>query len=267
MRSLNRHTKHNKPYLYRLGILFIPLTVVLFSSRCGAQSTEEKRGLLVSVSRIAVIAPYFGTNTLLGEEPPKEPKSKPRPSLTLSPEQERQRQEYTGYLRKIEAKVREHLPTRLQKRTTLEIVTQEKMEETLKMLDLTPQKLFQNGGRIKGTKFPTGESEALAKLTRQVQADAILLVVLDEPRRTDKTLYVSPTGFYYNSAHVRAKGGFALYLANGTRVLQEPIEVLHPATKIGNRQFLLTDWIEAHEQLIESFLDELVRYLPAKAIR
>ncbi len=265
MQSTNWGANQRKlPILLLRGAVALCLVPLPISSS-SAQSTEEKRSMLASVKRVVVVAPFFGTSTLLGEEPPKAGKTKPRPpSPPPTAEQERQRQTYLEYLHKIEAKMEEHLPSRLQKRTSLAMVTQEQVKEAFKALDMTPQKLFQSGGKIKNTKFPQGESEMLAKLTRQLKADAILLLVLDEPRRTNGALYASGLGFYYESAHVRAKGGFSLYLADGKRVLQEPVEVLHPLTKIGKKEFLLTDWMEAHEQLIENFMDELVRYVPPK---
>ena len=173
--------------------------------------------------------------------------------------------QYVGYLKKIEAHVREWLPERVKVRTPFEVVPAEEVAEGLKDLKLTPEKVFQNNGRMRGSKFAAPDAAVVRQVAARLHADAVLLGTLDEPRRSNgKYTFDLLGGIGYDSPSVSCKAGYYLLLADGTEVLFNPIEVMHPLTSLGKRDFVLADWIETEEQVIENFMDELTRYTPVK---
>ena len=229
--------------------------------------SAKKRDLLASVRRVVVIAPFFGTLTLgrvtlSDKKDGKE--AKPLERKKAGAEAEANLLQYKEYLQKLEAHVATQLPERIEKRTPFEVVSGEELTTAFKELTLAPEKLFQNKGLLRGTRFASPDVSALSKLAKYLHADAILVGTMDEPRRSNGGYYLDMGGLGYNSASVRTKADFTLTLAEGTLVLHETLEVLHPLTKIGKRAFLLTDWIETQDQLIENLMDELIRYTPER---
>ena len=244
--------------LFRPFAAFLALFTFVFLVECPAQADaagDKRRAQLAPVKRIVVLAPFFGTDMLMKAEAPPKPGEKPNPQMT----------QYVGYLKKIEVHVREWLPERVKVRTPFEVVSTEELGAALKDLKLTPEKLFQNNGRMRGSRFAAPDAAAVRQVASRLHADAVLLGTLDEPRRSNgKYTFDVLAGIGYDSPNVRCKAGYYLLLADATEVLFNPIEVLHPLTSLGKRDFVLADWLETEEQVIENFMDELTRYTPVK---
>jgi hypothetical protein len=235
-----------------VGICVVPA----LSARRDAAG-DRRRAQLAKVQRVVLVPPFSGTETLSKFEEQKAHPEKGKPEANLV--------EYAGQLRALEAHAREWLPQRLKARTNFQIVPQEELDAALKELKLTPQTLFQNGGRMKGKSFAEPESAAVRALAQRLHADAVLLSTLDEPRRNSGGYLFDPlSGVSYDNPKVRGKIGFWMLLPDATEVLHQYTEVLHPVSKIGSRTFLLTDWTETQDQIIEDFLNELTRYTPLK---
>ena len=221
---------------------------------------DRRRAQLAPVKRLVVVPPFFGTETLskadaVAASPTSEDK-KANEKLT----------KYVGYLRKLEAHAKSELPARVAARTPFHVVPATELAEGLTALKLTPQQLFENGAKLRGTKFAAPNPEAIRRLAAQLHADAVLLCTLDEPRRsTGKYSYDFVTGINYSPASVRSRAAFSIFLADGSKVLTRAVEALHPLSRIGDREYLLADWLEAEEIAIEEFLDELTRYTPHNA--
>jgi hypothetical protein len=212
---------------------------------------------LAKVQRVIVVPPFFGTETLSKLDAQKEHPGKVAPDAKLIA--------YGGQLRTIESHVREWLPQRLISRTNFQIVPQEELQAALKDLNLTPHALFQNAGMLKGKTFALPDIAAVRTLAQRLHADAVLLSTLDEPRRDTGTYLFDPlNGLSYDSAKVHGKIAFWFLLPDGTEVLHAYAEVLHPVSKLGSRTFLLADWTETEDEIVEDFLDELTRYTPLK---
>ncbi len=225
-----------------------------------AQTTADKKQALAGVHRIVVIPPFFGTPTLLGDDPAE--KRKKRPAPKLSPEKRKEWDTYREYLQKLEQEAEKLLPTRLAKRTRWEVLPKETLKDALKTLELSPQQLFENKGYLKGTKFPPAHKDHLIALAKETKADAFLLTMLDEPLKITGGVVSDGFNLYYETPQVRLRGNFIVVLADGKTLLSEAMEVVNPYTKRGNREYLLTDWQDAQAKLFENFMDELNRYTP-----
>jgi hypothetical protein len=225
----------------------------------GAETTtEKKRAQFAKVHRVAVVPPFYGTGRLTGTEaqPSDSAPANPNPKLA----------EYIDRLRKLRDRTRTLLPERIAARTTYQIVPVEETEAALKALELTPEKLYQNNGRMKGTRFAAPDAAQARKLAAHLHADAVVFDTLDEPRRSPERLFFDPLGgFGVSEEHVSAKIGFWVLLVDGAEPFQRVSDVVHPVTRIGNRAYLFADWQEASDLAIENFLDELTRYTPEKA--
>lgn len=246
----------------------------------------RKRAQLAHVRRIVVIPPFFGTETLSkAAKPGNENKTSPiSASDSTSPAQSNSSRkdnnepaensvgsgtsnpnlrQYTIYLRKLQEDARKVLPERLTKRARFEVVPEEEVTAALKTLQLTPETMFENKGRIKGSKFPLPRAEAIRSVSEALHADAVVLGVLDEPRRANGKYFFDPlSGFSYEPGHVEAHGGFYLMLPEGTEALHGYMRVLNPLSKAGGRDFILPDWIDAQNLMIENLMDEWTYYTP-----
>ncbi|HZO90203.1 MAG TPA: hypothetical protein VFB38_17885 [Chthonomonadaceae bacterium] len=233
---------------------------------------ERKRTLLAHVRRIVVVPPFFGTDTLekaFGpeqEEKPADASNRAKPPSRKPAEPDPRLKEYAEQLRKLEEHARTLLPKRVAARTPFEVVLAAELAKAFKELNLTPASLFQNRGRIRDSRFALPDAEAVRKLASYLHADAVLLGTMDEPRRTNRRYFFDPYNIInYESAHVRSKAGFFVMLADGTEVLHDYVEALQPLSRIGSREYLLADWLDATALVIEDMLDELTRYTPPKS--
>ncbi len=245
---------------------FIKLT--LFSILCllpvsvrADVAGDKKKALIAGVKQIAVAPIFFSSATLFKAQEQK-PSGVPESSGKKRPQSEMDR--YREQLRFLQEDAKKCLLERTAARTSFTVLGGEKFDSELKELKLNPQMLFQNGGKMKGGKFPHPDAEAVRKLCAVINADAIILGTMDEPRRTNGQYFLDPGGLNYDSAHVETKAGLFLMKADGTEILHDYIETLHPLTKRRDRDFVLIDWKESTELMIEDFLDEVCRYSPSK---
>ena len=252
------HTRDMRRILVPSSLLLL-LGIAAVGPAQGDAAGDRKRAQLAPVKRLLVVPPFFGTETLTRADAeaaaPKSDDAKPNEKLA----------KYIGYLRKLEAHAKTELPERTAARTPFRVVPVAELADAFKELKLTPPQLFENDGRLRGTKFAAPKPEAIRRLATQLHAEAVLLGTLDEPRRsTGKYSYDFVTGINYSPASVRSRAGYSLFLADGTEVLTRAVEALHPLSRIGDREYLLADWMEAEDIAIEEFLDEVARYTPHK---
>lgn len=255
------------------SVLLLGVFLVSVQGACADTTGDKRRAQMATVKRIAVVPLFFGTDTLRKFRPPDKQEGKPdtgaspgnssaKPANGSDP----RLQEYVQHLQKLEDHARARLPERVMARTPFQVVPAEEMNQAFKDLKLTPQKLFQNNGLMRGARFALPDSQAVHTLAARLHADAVLLGTLDEPRRSNGHYYFDPLdGINYTSAHVQSKAGFFVLLADGTEVLHDYIEVLHPLTRIGSQEFVLADWVDVEDQVIENLMDEWTRYTPAKS--
>jgi len=223
----------------------------------GDATGDKRRAQLAKVQRVLVVPPFFGTETLGKLEAQKADPGKGAPDAKLVA--------YADQLRTLESHAREWLPQRIKARTNFQIVPSEELQAALKELKLTPQTLFQNAGMMKGKTFALPDNTAVRTLAQRLHADAVLLSTLDEPRQSSGAYQFDPfNGLSYDSPKVQSKIGFWLFLPDGAEVLHQYTEALHPVSRIGSRTFVMPDWTETQDEVIENFLDELTRYTPLK---
>ncbi len=237
------------------------ITFCVYSTLAHADAAgEKKKAQLALVKQIAVVPIFFSSSTLFK---PEDSKAVRKPD---SPEKKQDKvlENYRSQLRKLEEDARTILPQRTISRTPFTVLEIDKIDAALKELKLTPLMLFQNGGKMKGGKFPLPDTAAVQKLCAFLHLDAIIMGTMDEPRRTNGQYYFDPGGLNYDSAHVETKAGMFLMKSDGTEILHDYIETLHPVTKRSDKDFVMVDWKESTELMIEDFLDEVCRYAPAK---
>lgn len=236
---------------------------------------DQKRALLAHVHRVVVIPAFFGTDTLQKADKLRE-ESKPKADANGSanipppspigrkPEDARLLQN-AEYLRKLQDAIRAGLPNRLAKRAGLQIVPDEEVNAALKDLQLTPEKMFENEGRMKGTRFPLPLAQAVRDVAKTCHADAVVLGVLDEPRRTNGRYFFDPLyGFSYETGFVETHAGFYLMLPDATEGLHGYMRVRNPLSRHAGRPFVLADWIDAQDLMIENMMDEWTYLLPKR---
>ncbi|MCS6776705.1 MAG: hypothetical protein RMJ43_03520 [Chloroherpetonaceae bacterium] len=239
----------------RIMIALIVLLCALASPPAQAgqvdRAAENRRALLAPVRRVAILPPFFA------------PDATPKPEGKGQTVDITARALYMEQLRRLEVRMRARLPERVAARTPFEVIPHAQVEAALEDLLLTPEQFFQNGGRMRGNRFARPVPEIVRRLCAVLKADALLLGTLDEPRRNNGRTVVDACGIWHESPHVRCRAGFFVLLADGTEVLQQVVDVLRPLTRIGNREYVFVDWTEAHDQIVESLMDEWTRYTPA----
>ena len=244
----------NKSRRFAGGLAFLFCAIAAAAAAMADTANDKRRAQFAMVRRIVVAPAFYATGRLA--KPDAQPGAPPvNPKLA----------EYLDRLRKLQDRTRGLVPERLAARTTFQIVPMDETEAALKALELSPEKLYLNAARKRGTRFSGPDPEAVRKLAARLHADAVVLDTLDEPRKSPDRLFFDPLGgLGFSEAHVTAKMGFWVLLADGTEVFQRVSDVVHPVTQIGNRNYLFVDWQEANDLAIENFLDELVRFTPEK---
>ncbi len=248
----------------------------------GDKNADRKRVQLAHIRRVVVIPPFFGTDTILRATPPpgaapphtdaNEPEPPPKandarplalgdPRNPIDPKLTR----YAEQLRKLQDAARAYLPQRLAKRAGFEVVPPDETANALRALGLTPEKMFMDDGRVKNTHFPLPLPDAIRKVSEALRADAVVLGVLDEPRRANgKYMYDPLYGFSYEPGFAEAHAGFYLMLPEGTEALHGYMRVRNPTSREGRREFVLADWADAQDLMIENLMDEWTYYTPKK---
>ena len=243
------------------GLPFLSLTQNLFAQ----SASDKKKTALAGVKRVLLTLPYFATPEFLDNAPVKVVNG----GRKLTDEEiKKVREENRLFLSKLESQTQETLQKRLTVRTPftvspLKLTLPASRDPKEKKQDKEDSAFaFKGEGRLKGTKFPLPNPVIVRQLATENNADAVLLTIMDEPRRDDGGYFFDASGIGYRSPHVSAKIALYFLLADGTEILHEYVEVLHPISKIGNRDYTQVDMTETHEMVIENFLDELTRYLP-----
>ena len=257
--------RNPRPLFYYVSIAILLLTE---NQHCRADGKADKiRAFLKSVHSVGIAHPMIGTETLAKYSEAVLHKEQAKildTDLKLTPKLN----EYASALKKIESTFQNKLPERFSARTSYSLVEESKLKDNLKELELTPSKLFVREEKIKNRRFPTIDKVNCKRLIEALKVDALLIAMIDEPRRNSEHYYFEPlSGFNFRPSNVQIRACFWLVAPDGNPVLISPIEVLHPLSKIGKREYLMADWIEAEELAIENFLDELTLYTPEKKRR
>lgn len=253
--------------LRRWGVWLFAFSVVLAASAGGRRDPagDKKREMLKSVRTIAIAPPFFATETLARADETEEPDTADRSDRAKTA---RGLRRYAAMLRSLQTFARSRAPARLAARTGFAVASADAVAKAMEAEKLTPSGLFLNGGTLKSNKFPTPDPAAIKRLADRLRVDAVLLLTLDEPRRSSQQYFLADP--FYGLAledvrYVTAKGGLFVDMANGEEALHDYIEKLQPRTNRKDRDFLLADWKDAESLLIEDGMDEIARYAPATA--
>ena len=260
----NRLLRPNHGFRSSFYLLLCTLFLAAPSLSYADVAGDKIRGKLKNVKRIVVVAPFFGTETLFKFAESKKAVTKGVPETTKT-KTDPKLEQYVNYLKKLQEQFQKRLPERILARTPFEVVADEEIKDSFDNSSLTPQKLFINSGALQGRKLPVEDMLNVKHFLAPLHADAILMTVLDEPRRNLEHYYFDPlSGLNVRPSHVQCRAVFVLLLPDGTAVFSKSVDVSHPISKIGKRDFLLADWQETEELVIENYLDELTLYTPEK---
>ncbi len=253
---LRRDRGIQKRFCLLLCTLFLAVQSFSYADGAGDKIREK----LKNVKRIVVVAPFFGTETLSKFAEAKKTIAKGAQETTKT-KTDPKFEKYVDYLKKLQEQFKKRLPERISVRTSFEVAADEEIKDSFDNSSLTPQKLFINSGALQGRKLPVEDMLNVKRFMEPLHADAILMTVLDEPRRNLEHYYFDPlSGLNVRPSHVQCRAVFVLLLPDGTSIFSKSVDVSHPISKIGKRDFLLADWQETEELVIENYLDELMLY-------
>ena len=238
------------PHAARL--LAMSAIVMLPRARAADGAADRLRHELAPVRRVAVLPAFFGATTATDDGTENQKQG-----------EEPKRKEYLADLQTLADHEKMQMPGRVEARTPFKVTAASEVCAALRDAKLTPEKMFQNEGRIRNMKFSPPDPIAVKEIANRLHVDALILTTLDAPHRTNGQYYVDVYGLNYDAAHARAKAAFFVVLADGTEVFHDYVEALHPVTRSsGSRSYIMADWTEAEDTVVEDFLDELSRYTP-----
>jgi hypothetical protein len=225
---------------------------------CGAaaHALDAKRDwmTLESVRRIAIISPFFCTETLTRKPADAEGKA------------------YQSDLRALEATMRKSLPRSLAEPGRYRIAPPALTARALRALHWTPRDLFAANGVARKGDWPAPDLQRIAKVAQRLNVDAIFLGTMREPASIGDGLRFhhdnwNPNplnwGFQRIRPHVLSPRVRAfLVTRNGTVVWQDEQMADHPRTKQRTERTLLLDWQEATAQVAQQLADSLYRLPP-----
>ena len=258
----------DKKNVFRIILVIICVFVLIGQTRqaIADKAGDLRREQLARVKRIAVLPLFFGSETLREAKlnAPKLATKQDKPDK--SDKNERQEFQYSletfrAHLKKMEARANERLPERIAERTAFKVIPAKEQAEALKSAEILPYELFQNDGLMKGTKFPLPDTDTIKKLAKSLKADALLIGIMEEPRRENGGLSFP---FSFTIPHVSSRIIYYVFLPDGTESFRYTIDAARPLSRIGTRDYSLVDWYETVDQNIENLLDEFVRYTPSK---
>lgn len=260
----------------RLAVVLLGLWASLGGLTVGTKEAradkpgERKRALLAPIRRIVLVPPFFV------EMPAERPQARPRRANTTDTEDERKkaRELYHEALKTLEIEAQKRLPERFANRVPFQIVPAKETACALARLEHAPRMLLQGKKPERGQRFPVFQADTLRALMEIAKADAVLLMALEEPTTEDERPIFDGFQVWTRRARVRCRATFAIYLADGREAFFETLQAAQPRTRQPrlsrevpppSRDYVIIDWRETQELLIENFLDELTRYTPASA--
>ncbi len=208
------------------------------------QTAAQQQAALAAIHSIAVIPPFFGVPASAL------PRGK-SPAQTTALQAA-----YLHTLKKLQEVAVVRLSQRIASRLSLKIAPGKTVNQILQSEHLTARELFDQHGAITGGRYPKLNLKACGHLCERLHVDAVLVTDLDGPQRIGgHYVFVPLQGSGYEPSHVVSSGEFNVVNQNGELVLTSSETVQHPATRIGAQQFILADWLEAQNLLIENFMD------------
>jgi hypothetical protein len=227
-----------------LGLAAVLILPAILVSATPQLQPKEQRLILGTIHTIAVVPPFFGipaTALPRGKTPAE------TAILQLA---------YKSALHRLQNDAEQRLPARIASRLGLKLIPAETTAAALSNRHLSARQLFLKGGEINGGTYPKLNLHLCASLCASLHADALVVTDFDGPQRIGgHYVFVPLQGSGYEPSHVVSRAQFNLVTANGVLALYSNETVQHPATRIGAEQFILPDWLEAQNLLIETFMD------------
>ena len=231
--------------------LFFCLSLTLCQT-AGATELKINREALTKVTRIAIIAPFFCTDTLKREA------------------KNAGQQQYRETLRMLEETLQHRLPGSLGESQRFRIAPPELVTRKLHVLGWTPQDLYEDEAALQG-KWPVPIPKRAVKLANLLKVDAILFAVMREPasvkegyQMTRSEWNLNPLNFslrrfpnHVTSPVVRA----FLYNQQGNLVWTDEQIAEYPRTKPNTMRSLRVDWQEATLKVAQQLTDDLMRFV------
>src|SRR5579884_2935550 len=141
-RPMRRNLRTPRQFFTLPGLLLCLALLAAHSAQADTAG-DKRRAQLANVKRILVVPPFFGTD-MAGKDHPQDEKNASNTPPGANPNKDK----YLADIRKLQTHAGEALPKQVSDRTPFTVIPADEMAQGLKDLKLTPEKLFQNNGRM-----------------------------------------------------------------------------------------------------------------------
>lgn len=208
------------------------------------------RAALAGVKRIAVVTPFFCTQTLL-----REPKNEAQET-------------YCDTLRMLETTIQERLPVSLAELGRFRVAPPALTARALRALGWNVQDLYEEEASLYGP-WPRLDAARAAKLAKKLKVDAVLVAAMREPASTREGYQIRRNQFDLNPLNfsfqrypnhvVSPRVQAFLVQSNGKIIWRDEQMAEHPRTKPSTMKTLCVDWQEATLHVAQKLTDNLIR--------
>lgn len=208
------------------------------------------RAALKKVKRIAVVAPFFCTDTLL-----REPQSEARKT-------------YCESLQTLERTIQKRLPVSLAELGRFRVAPPDLTTRSLRALGWNPRDLYEEEAALFGA-WPRLDTERAAKLAKKLRVDAVLAAAMREPASTKEGYQIARNTWDFNPLSIRfqrypnhvvsPRVQAFLVNAEGKVLWQDEQMAVQPRTKPHTAKTLCVDWQEATLLVTQHLTENLIR--------
>jgi hypothetical protein len=226
------------------------LSALLLAGGAHAEKIKVTRNVLEPVTRIAVVAPFFCTDTLKRE-----------PSNAA-------KRHYQESLKTLEQTLQKRFPVSLAESKRFRIAPPDLTGRALRALGWVPQDLYKYEAALDGN-WPVPDPQHAAKLAKKLRVDAVFLAVMREPASKQMGYQIghddwnpNPLNFRFQRyrEHVVSPAVRAfLFSGKGELLWRDEVMAEYPRTKPHTEKTLRVDWQEATLKVAQELTDNLIR--------
>jgi hypothetical protein len=237
-------------HIHKISRWVALLSALMLAAGAHAEKRKAARNALEPVLRMAVVSPFFCTDTLK-----REPNSAAR-------------KHYHESLRILEQTIQKRLPVSLGESRRFRIAPPDLTVRALRALGWAPQDLYEYEAALEG-KWPVPDPKRAAKLAQKLRVDAVFLAVMREPastragyqlRRDDWNPNPLNLRFERYREHVVSPTVRAFLFSDEGELLWQDEEIAeYPRTRPHTPKTLRVDWLEATLKVAQEITDNLIR--------
>lgn len=239
-----------QPGLLRCHGLLLFLFALMLSGPAQAAEKRSVPGALTRVARIAIVTPFFCTDTLKREA------------------KNNDQQAYRETLRLLESTFQKRLPRSLGESQQFRVAPPELVDRKLRALGWMPQDLYEDEAALQRG-WPQPVPKRAATLAKVLNVDAVFLAVMRDPASVKEGFRLHRQAWNINPFNLQLRRypnhvtspvvRAFLYDAKGDILWQDQQMADHPRTKPHTARTLRADWQEATLQVAQQLTDNLMR--------